>query len=498
MQTYRNEFFIKRDFGFYDSGILGCLPNVTFDIYEVIRRWIWRSLETGDPDSRRLYAQNQLATTMSQSEIADALGRDRKTVNGHIAGMKELGWLKVTQASDGTSPATYVLGERIKDGQGRYHEVFYADSWMKGLWDVLEGVAHEEMGERGKVQRLSWDRRREVCREYLARNSEVGGGGTEDSDDDSEDDPGSYTPTPGEKLDTPVGDFLDRGCPENLPGVVGGLSRKTDTEIEKSSFQEDSEKNMKGSTGSAASSRGRSHWDRDSRSGPMTPGSAKVDRKKENPPTTATKIRVVADTSEGLPEAQRPERVKAIAEGMAAPRLDPRAESWKQKTERERERQVEKERGRERTLRNFDGTKPYAVRKAVQHLERIWRTEAKELFGTAAGEWQAKERVLVESLLKSYNEPLLLEEALRYVIRQWVPLNERLVPKKKPGTVPTITFLSHFHATVVPEAREYAMLYGVKDEWTQWFKENPNNPPPAELRQRYRAVKSKLEAMGLA
>lgn len=191
MQTTRNEFFIKRDFGFYDSGILGCLPNVTFDVYEILRRWVWRSIETGSPESRKLYAENKLATRMSQSEIADALDRDRKTINGHIAGMKELGWLRVIPDPDNQKPAIYVLGERVKDSSGRYHEVFFADAWMKNLWDRLEQVAKQDMGENGSVTRMSWDRRRMICKEFIAGNSEPeGGSGGEDDDGGSDDSEG--------------------------------------------------------------------------------------------------------------------------------------------------------------------------------------------------------------------------------------------------------------------------------------------------------------------
>jgi len=84
VQTSRQEFFIKRDFGFYDSGILGCAPLVIFEIYDILRRWVWRSLESGDPDSRKCFSEGYLATSMSQTEIAAALDRDRKTINSYI------------------------------------------------------------------------------------------------------------------------------------------------------------------------------------------------------------------------------------------------------------------------------------------------------------------------------------------------------------------------------------------------------------------------------
>ena len=481
MQTYRNEFFIKRDFGFYDSGILGCLPSVTFDIYEVIRRWVWRSLESGDPESRRLFAKGQLATTMAQSEIAEALGRDRKTINGHIAGMKDLGWLQVVPAKDHASAATYILGERVKDGQGRSHEVFFADSWMKGLWSRLEVAAMEEIGEGAKVHRLSWDRRREICRSYLAENSSDGGG-SEGSDDDSEDDTGSFSKgDPGEKLDRGLSDFLDRGCPENGTPGGGGLSRKIDTERREVFLPEDTGNN-KGRRVSAAAPRGRSHWDAPRRR-PLTPGLPEVNEDQQD--------------SGDRPAADRLAVVRAVAAGEVAPRLDVRAEAWKEKAERERERQDGVERARQRRLANFDGTKPYEVRQAIKHLEGVWKAEMKGSFGDAAGEWQAKEHKLVDSLLKSYKKPLLLEEAIRYLARQWGALKDRLV-KGKGGVAPTVSFLSQFHATIVPEAQEYSSLFEIKAEWTQWFKDNPDRRPPDDLRKRYTAAQPKLEALGLA
>lgn len=264
------------------------------------------------------------------------------------------------------------------------------------------------------------------------------------------------------------------------------MSRKIDTERREVFLPEDSEKNMNGNRESAAASRGRSHWDKPRRR-PLAPRTPEVED--------------VKDAGGGAPGGSaggsRLDRVRAVAAGDAAPFLDPRAEGWKEKAERDRGRQDEVERKRQHKLANFDGTKPYEVRFATKHLEGVWSTEMKAAFGDTAGEWQAKELKLMDSLLKSYKKTIVLEEAIKYLVQQWGPLKDRLV-KGKGGVAPTVTFLSQFHATIVPEAQEYISLASIKTEWVQWFKENPDRRPPDDLRKRYTAAQPKLEALGLA
>jgi len=487
MQTTRSEFFIKRDFGFYDSGILGCLPNILFDTYEILRRWVWRSLDSGDPISRRLYSDNKLATTMAQSEIADALDRDRKTVNGHIAAMKELGWLKVIPDPDNQKPATYVLGERVKDANGRFHEVFFADAWMKGLWERLEQVARQDMGENGRVTKMTWERRRMICKEYMASNSEPEGGGSEDDSKGSEDeDPEG---PPGEKTAPPLSQKSDTPCPENRTSVGGGLSRKVDTEIEeKSSLRDDREKNMKEVRGSASRTSARSHWDK-----PSPAMRATLPEHKESKKTPAGAPSVADAGEEPVPVHQRLETLHGVAAGKPA-KYDPRGEGHADKADRAHVAIREREE-RRRVRMNSKAEDEQAIKEAKRYLRQVWEQETEIAFGKGYPSFGPPEYTQLETLLASYTQAQLTL-AIAYTVQQWPSIRQRFL--KSTTDKLSLSFIWRFHAAIIPEGEDYQKIQGVHLEWQEWFKKNPSKMPPRDLSDRHRAVEPQLKALGLA
>lgn len=174
MRANREAQVIVHDFDFYDSGILGILPAPTFNIFAILRRWVWRSVEVGDPVSRQLRREGKLATKMAQSQIAEYLDQTRKNINGYIKIMKELGWVEVLPNPDG-GVAVYILGEVHKE-----QEFFYADRWMQVLGDQLKDAA-KAYKPNGRIIDLPWDTRREICRNHIASTS-----GFADASDDQE------------------------------------------------------------------------------------------------------------------------------------------------------------------------------------------------------------------------------------------------------------------------------------------------------------------------
>lgn len=481
MQTNRNEFYIKRDFAFYDSGILGCLPNVTFDVYEILRRWVWRSLETGDPVTRKLYAENKLATKMSQAEIADALDRDRKTINGHISGMKELGWIRVIPGGDHEA-ATYVLGERVRDSSGRVHEVFFADAWMKTLWDRLEVAAEAEQGETWKVTRMSWDRRRQVCQEYLSSPEGSGDGEAEPPSGDT----GEEKTEPSSLV--PVSRKMDRGCPENGTPVGERCPEKSTQKEEKSSVPEASSKKRREEDLVQRAKRVHDHWDKPSRRSALsTPRPANPDSGNS---AAAAPGRALRAESEGLSE--RLEGLKAVAEGRMAAGLDPKGETYLAKQDRAHEAAKRKAEA-VAAKRNRKSEDDQAIKEAHGYLRRVWEAETASA-GTVSF-FGPKEYEQVDALLPIYTQAQLAS-MIFYAVRSWGSLRKRVL--KSDTSVLTFTFIWRFHALLMAEAQDFEKLEQVHREWKEWFERNPNDFPPQDLSDRHEAALPKLKALGLA
>jgi len=125
MRTYSGEFYLRKDFGFIDLGIPAAVGIPTVAVYEVLRRYIWRSTTTGNGKARKAYQNGKLTSKVSQTNIGLLLGVCRQNVNKHIKTLKDMGWLD-TQGKD--DELVYILGERVLTSTGDKAEVFYADS----------------------------------------------------------------------------------------------------------------------------------------------------------------------------------------------------------------------------------------------------------------------------------------------------------------------------------------------------------------------------------
>lgn len=521
MRTSPEEFYIIRDFGLYDSGLLGCMPAILFNVYEIIRRHVWRSETAGNPNWRRLFKDNKLASTVSQTEIGEALGRDRNTANEHIASLKKLGWLRIIPGADHSAPATYVLGERTADSNGRAHEVFYADAWTMDLWAQLKQEAEAQGDVGAKISVLTWEERREVCFQFIEKTSGL-----------------NFKKKTLEKRSKAIKEALEfqeysdseevhrepyRGCTENGDGVAPeseqGVHRKTgmtpgegapktqhrsskpptvdlSREVEIHKYRSDSPERESPRFAIPAGAAGDG-------SAPFLPDSAEnvISGDRSSFVGTREKTRVLAYTKthdnppDDLPADARLARAAQVASGSALPALGRTNSTFKEKAEEARAKQAKALQAKESKLRNFDASKPHEVRQVLKRLESIWSSESKQKFGAAAGAWQIPDRKMAESLLKSYTFDLM-EKSMKYLIGNWDGLSKRMF-KGNGGPVPTIGVLSRCHATIFPEAADYAELAMVLNEWNAWFSAHPDDDPPADLSRRFEEARPKLKTMGL-
>lgn len=116
-----SDLFIKKDFGYIDSNITAAIGAITELVYERVRRMTWRrGKQLGEP----------LVARESQSDIAEALGVSRKTVNGGIAVLEHIGWLRVEGQR-----------EQIRYVLGTYPDTFFADEKCLKVWAGLEELA---------------------------------------------------------------------------------------------------------------------------------------------------------------------------------------------------------------------------------------------------------------------------------------------------------------------------------------------------------------------
>jgi hypothetical protein len=150
MQTSRSEYYLRKDFGFIDLGLNGLLDRCMRDVYEVLRRFVWRTDESGHPEMRAMYREGFLVARIAQASLGTHVQVSRKQVNEHIATLRRLGWVKVVSFVDkNVGTKAYVLGETVYDTSGRRHEVFYADGMLRDLWDVMDAKAKIKEGPQG-------------------------------------------------------------------------------------------------------------------------------------------------------------------------------------------------------------------------------------------------------------------------------------------------------------------------------------------------------------
>jgi hypothetical protein len=417
---------------------------------------------------------------------------------------------------------------------------------MQDLWEKLEEAASEGSDVPEKVSRLSWERKREICRAWMAESNLASPRAKPQAVSEESDD---VDKTPTERGSIPISFSTENSgslSSVDLPLSTGvskvqhegsGISNltshvrleKPNTRIEKSlnreptnTYRPASERGIgtfdqprKSKTSVQSSSLSFSKEDltnslprqkptEERKTIPKSAPTGLEDKFSESSANTPENSSNTADISTDIglsrddipaPISDRLALLVSIGEGSVPAPLDRTGETYRDKVSRARARQVEQSAARDAKLRNFDGSKPHEVRQVLKHLEGLWAAECRARYGDAAGAWQVQDRKMVEGLLKSYKLGMV-ESAMRYLAGAWPGLNKRLF-KGNGGMVPTIGVLSRCHATLVPESAEYSELSGLADEYNNWWKNNPNEFPPDDLQRRYDAHSSKLKALGL-
>lgn len=140
-----NDFFVKRSFFFFDSGIIPILGFPEMHLFNVLCRFIRRAAPY-TPLAVKLIKEGFVIAVVPQKSLAGALGTSRRqTVLEHLTKLKKLGWVHV-QTNLKTSETCYVLGKKVPDSRGRKHEVLFADAWCQDVWDHLEACSKAEFG----------------------------------------------------------------------------------------------------------------------------------------------------------------------------------------------------------------------------------------------------------------------------------------------------------------------------------------------------------------
>jgi DNA-binding Lrp family transcriptional regulator len=448
MRVRRSEQFIIRDFEFYDSGVLAAYGPMLFDLYELLRRYVWRSDTKGAKVQRQLWRDGQLATLVSQSELGEQLNVSRQTVSKYLREMKALGWVKTEDLGD--RELAYVLGERLPTSDGQRHEVFYADAWMRSIW---EGLEQEAKAEETTVRCLPIAHRIQFIRELAVVLSN--------------------------ELTGPVNEALqgvesqrDRPCKTSFTGGSESPtpSIENDSEIPGTEVAKNRRKEIQEEIGEPSGAA-------------LSPESFSVSD--QSPP-----VPLPGSNKEDFSAADRKQRLQSSVAGTAA-----RTDAARDAKKARREKRMREARTQESRSENLKG-KGAARTPGIKAMEKAWHSEWVEAFPSlAVAKWKGKEFGQCKQLMEKY-DAFLVRTAIQYIVSCWSNIRTRVF--KGRGTAPTMGTLLRMHDTFFPEAQKWVELRDAKSNYDAWFAKNPNNPyPPEELEKRYQAAQEGLKALGL-
>ena len=483
MRVLRDEFFIRKDFAFYDSCLASVLSLQLVHVYDLLRRFIFRG-KTTDPFMAKLRKEGFLVAKISQAKIGVMMGyKRRQTVTEHIRSLKDIGWLSVeTDAKNNNS--YYVLGQLLADDKGGKHEVFFADAWMFELWTHLEARAKKEFGDDFEFLDTDPEWRIQVVSEYLGIKVDQ----QDPPSSPPSEPPSEPPPDPAETTEHPV------GCTELRTGGVrlnsGVGNGKTYTEVENSEVEK-SEVEKRGAR---------------AKLGPPPSADDDVDRwprkkaKKTKdlsglPPLLRDAEEITAEDKEELEREADPSD-HAVAD-RRRPTVDPAIiEAAKARQRRAAESKMKKVREREAREAALGGNPvPLSRKKQLQEWEILWKDLMASRFpDIQLAPWGAKERGQVWQVAEKY-ETKIVTAAITYLVEQWDSIKARMF--KNRGGVPSVGFLLRFHDVVAVESQLWSDFKIVKSQYDQWFNENPNEPyPPQELEERFRKIREQVKDLG--
>ena len=133
----------------------------------------------------------------------------------------------------------------------------------------------------------------------------------------------------------------------------------------------------------------------------------------------------------------------------------------------------------------------------VRALEKLWLEEFAAAFPdlppSTNQRWEAHHFRDALFLLQRYSGDEVTV-TLRYVLREWASIRERIF--KGDAEQPVLRMVGKLHARFVREALAWEKWAPVLQEYRAWREENPGDPfPPSDLKARYDAAKKELAWM---
>ena len=440
MQTLRGEYYLKRDFGFYDAGILPVVGFTLPWVYDVLRRFVWRSLQTGDPEMRALYAEGLLAAKVRQQVIGAYLGMSRQTICSYVGQLRALGWLRSVELKSTYGMSAYVLGEVLRDGNGGAHEVFYADAFLRDLWDTLCTAAIEIHGNGATPMDLAMEERvkrvRAVMAPLLAKAE------TPSPDADSEGGTSQASLTPPVKLGRhPLSSTPDTPC--------------------QAGFTLEEKRNLKG---------------------------ANKEEKETNMPLSRQVCVPSLHPIEAVPfyAPEETENFEEQVQSIKAAQIQRTTELVAAASEKEAKQS------------NFKGKEPpVRHRKVLGDLASYWHERMVQRFpNVKISPWESrgKEYKQLQQLVEKY-DATIVRDGITYVLTNWDRLRERIF--KGQGTAPTIGMLLKLHDSLLLESQQYAAAQKIVVGVNAILDKDAYATLPEVLDAQYKQARSDLKAMGV-
>ena len=534
MRMNRCEFYIRKDFAFYDSGVAPVVgPQIVF-LYEVLRRFIWRAAPKS-PLVAKLVKEGFVVAVVTQKSLAGAIGTGRRqTVGEYLAELKKIGWVQV-QTDLKSVETCYVLGERVADSRGRKHEVLFADAWCQDAWDFLEAASKTEFGsilgvddDGEEVEQLSrsvtstpWEWRIDKIREFVGATAIL------DSDHVVPEGPTPCTPESAPPALSSVHPLHATAC------TVSREQEVENSEVEKREPASLRSSVSLGFRGSSVSHEGRGEksgeesrlgWGQRSlkeetprRPGPLShldkpskflrapePDRERLSVPRRLPEFATAPVPIQKSVEEVPEEDAEPDGGWTVPTAPIEPEPVDRVSTLERIAAEAKKRGMEArsaaqliDRRLAQKKQNLAGSPvPLSQKKVFADIEEMWLAKMRERFpGVTIAAWGGKERGQVKQLLEKYGG-VVAKTALDYVVSRWDDIRARFLKGK--GGVPSIGFLLRFHDTLVVEAQRRSEWLQVKEEWESWQIQHPSDPyPPEDLEARFQRCKRDVDGLGL-
>jgi DNA-binding Lrp family transcriptional regulator len=437
----RSEYFLTKEFPWYDTGITAVLGADTVAVWEHLYSFIQRGENVAGFDC---------TAVVKQSKIAVLCGISKRSVIRRIKTLEELGFIIVEGVRDTTK---YKLGTWHYDSDGKRNEEIYAIQRVMEAQVVLTTYAETtvESPKKPLVTNVPPEERIEVVKEYFERVREV----TSSQEDGDRESLYGDTKTPGI-----VTDMHD-------PGDSLALHKVTYNEVPKIEV-----KNISIQTKNV---------------GVPAPDILPSERSGEGQEVEDAGSAEVLKTrrkNNSAPVTRRVKPTEALLEKV------------RKMTGAESDAKLRKTQAREDKALNLAGKKTVeGPDRGIRVLANFWEKHYKLNFPEAPfAKLGAKEYGQLKHLVTKYSGPEV-KALFDYALNQWELMTNSF--KKKPP-VPTIGWLLSMHASVIVSAIDYAKVSKVWREWSAWWDANPDETdPPIELENAFEKHKKGMEALGL-